>query len=531
MASTMLWLALAGPLGLVAVGLLPEPNTRPHAIARLAFGAALTTLALAAVALVMVAACGPLYTRTLGLGGGGLGLYLDGLGVTMFVLVAFVGAAVIRYSRNYLDGDPNQGVFVQRLCLTVAAVLMLVIAGNLVQLAVAWVATSLGLHKLLLFYPERRAAQLAARKKFVLSRLGDACLIGAAVLLYSAFGGLDYPTLFQGAAVLAASGSDPAAVQAAALLVALAAILRSAQFPLHSWLIEVMETPTPVSALLHAGIINAGGFLVLRLASVMNLSASALDALAVVGAVTALFGSLVMLTQTSTKVSLAFSTVAQMGFMLLQLGLGAFSAALLHMVAHSLYKAHAFLAAGSVIDVLRASWTPSPGGAPHPGRLAIALAAVTAGVLLAGYLLGISPVAGPGGFALGAIVAMSLVLLLANAIDERPSGYVLARAALAAIGVAALYFVLQRAAEHLLAGAVPATRVLRGAFDLAIVVGIVGAFAGITLLQNELARRPALPLLRALYVHLANGLYAGTIANRLALRLWPAPSPATHDRR
>lgn len=519
----MPWLSALAPLSLLLVALAPRANLRPRRAADRAFAAALAALAVAVASALAVAASGPLVTPTLGAFGGGLGLYLDALSAAMFVLVAFVGAVVIRYSRNYLDGDPNHGVFIQRLAATIACVQTLVIAGNLALLAAAWIATSLCLNRLLLFYGERRGAQLAARKKFVVSRLGDLFLLAAAGLLFSAFGGLDYATIFAGAEAL---DTADGVLIGAALCIAAAALLKSAQFPLHGWLLEVMETPTPVSALLHAGVVNAGGFLVLRLADVMVLSTPAMHVLALVGGFTALFGSLVMLTQTSVKVSLAYSTVAQMGFMLLQCGLGAFPAALLHIMAHSLYKAHAFLSSGSVIDLLRASWSPSPSGAPHPARFVLALAATLALAFGAAGLFGASLEDKPGVFALCAVFLMSLTLLFANAIDQRFNLYVLGRTAVAAVGVAALYFTLQAGAEALLADALPATQALSGAFDLAIVVLVVGAFAGVTWLQSQLGPVSASPLGRALYAHLANGLYVNTLANRLALRFWPTPKPA-----
>ncbi len=522
MTSNLPWLLTLGPLLLAAVALAPRGITTPRRLAAFGFAAALVTVALAAGAGVSVAVWGALATPTIGLAGGGLGLRVDALSATMFTLVAFVGAAVIGYSRNYLDGDPNHASFLKRLCLTVACVLMLVVSGNLVQLIVAWIATSVGLNALLTFYAERRPAQLAARKKFVISRMGDACLIAASILLWSTFGAFDFQTIFAGAKAIAAGSGATGAIQAAALLIAAAALLKSAQFPLHGWILEVMETPTPVSALLHAGIINAGGFLVLRLSDVMVMSTAALDMLAVFGGVTALFGSLAMLSQTSVKVGLAYSTIAQMGFMLLQCGLGAFSAALLHIVAHSLYKAHAFLSSGGVIDLLRASWSPSPGGQPHPARMAIAVTIVLGLALAFSWLFGATPVEKPGVFALGAVMLMGLTILLANAIDERPNGYVVGRAVLTAGVVACLYFALQRGAEYLLHDALPPTLALRGPFDLAIVVCVVAAFALIAVLQGEFARQAARPFWQAAYVHMWNGLYVNTLANRMALKLWPA---------
>ena len=517
--SILAWLAALAPASLLLVGLLPRANTRPRRTAGLAFGAGLVGLAVALIVATSVAIGGPLVTPTLGFAGGGIGLYLDAVSVTMFALVSFVGVAVLRYSRNYLDGDTNHGAFIQRLSLTIAAVQMLVISGNLALLIAAWIATSFCLNGLLLFYADRRAAVLAARKKFVVSRLGDACLIGAACCLYQVFGSLDYETIFAGAAKL--QGASDGLLTLAALLIAAAALLKSAQFPLHGWILEVMETPTPVSALLHAGIINAGGFLVLRLADIMSLSAPALSVLAAVGAVTALFGSLVMLTQTSVKVSLAYSTIAQMGFMLLQCGLGAYAAALLHIVAHSLYKAHAFLSSGSVIDVLRASWSPSRNGSPHPARFLVALVGTLGLAFAISWAFGATLAAKPGVFVLGSVLMMGLTLLVANAIDARPNTYVVGRAVGSAIAVGVLYFALQAGSEHLFAGALPSTQPLSEPTDMAIAVFAIAAFAGVTWLQSQMAAIGATSWGRALHVHLSHGLYVNTIANRLALRFWP----------
>ena len=521
MPSSLPWLLALGPALLVAVGLLPRPDARPRLIAALGLAAGLLALLLALGGSVAVALRGGMHTPTIGIAGAGIGLSLDALSAAMFLLVAFVGCVVIRYSRNYLDGDPHHGTFIQRLCRTVAAVLLLVASGNLVLLLACWIAASVGLNGLLLFYADRRAAVLAARKKFVASRIGDACLGLAAILLFARFGAFDFATLFAAVHAAGAEAAGPA-LHAACLLVVLAAILKSAQFPVHGWLLEVMETPTPVSALLHAGIINAGGFLVLRLSPVMVHSVPSLELLAVVGATTALVGSLVMLTQTSIKVSLAWSTVAQMGFMLLQCGLGAFPAALLHILAHSLYKAHAFLSSGSVIDIRRASWTPARASPPHPFRAAIALAAVLAATVGIAALFGAGVTQKPGVFALGAILAMGMVLWLANAIDADPAAPVLMRTAAGASAVAALWFALQAGAEHLFGAALAPTQALAGGIDLAIVVLVLAAFAAVTLLQTDLGARMRSPAWAAFHVHLANGFYVNTLANRAAIRLWPA---------
>jgi len=309
-----------------------------------------------------------------------------------------------------------------------------------------------------------------------------------------------------------------------ALLLAAAAMLKSAQCPLHGWLIEVMETPTPVSALLHAGIINAGGFLVLRFSGLIAHSLPALDTLAILGGFTALFGSVVMLTQTSIKVSLAYSTIAQMGFMMLECGLGAFPAALLHIVAHSLYKAHAFLASGSIIDIARASWTPSPGGRPHPSRLLFAIGLVLAVTFVLSTIFGATLTEKPAVFSLAAVLLLGLTHLIANGIDERPNLYVVLQTLLRAALAGAAYFGLQYGAERLMAGTLPAEQALRGPFSLSVIAVVVLSFAVVTFLQGLAPSRQGVPKWQALYVHVANGLYLNTVANRLVLRFWPLPA-------
>jgi NAD(P)H-quinone oxidoreductase subunit 5 len=306
-----------------------------------------------------------------------------------------------------------------------------------------------------------------------------------------------------------------------------AALLKSAQLPFHGWLVEVMETPTPVSALLHAGVINAGGFLVLRLADIVAPSESALHILSLVGGATALFGSIVMLTQTSVKAALAYSTIAQMGFMMLECGLGAFAAALLHILAHSLYKAHAFLSSGSVIDLARASWTPSPGGQPHPARFALALAASVPVAFAVGGMFHAGILDNPGAATLATILLMSLAHLVANALDERTKAYVLGRAIGMSIVIAAAFFALHAAVEWLFVASLPSATGLHGAEDLAIVLMVIVSFGAVTLFQSVMARHATSPFWQAIYVHLSQGFYLNALANRAMLRLWPRRAVAS----
>lgn len=525
-------LIFLAPLALIAVGLTPsqQADRRPETMFRLARSASAFALVLALITTLLFFILGdmtPAHGLVVGVEGVGITLYYDALSAVISLLVSFVGAIVITYSKNYLDGDPGQGHFIKWLCLTLAAVLTLTISGNLLQFTLAWVASSLCLHQLLVFYQDRRAARLAARKKFIASRLGDICLISTMALVYYVFGSLDFDVVFAKANALGDAGTLPPQIHVIAMLVVVGAMLKSAQFPFHGWLTEVMETPTPVSALLHAGIINAGGFLILRLSDMVSLSVPALEMLAMVGGFTALFGSVVMLTQTSVKVSLAWSTIAQMGFMMLQCGLGAFSAAALHIVAHSLYKAHAFLSAGSVIDISRASWVARPHGKPHPARLVIGLSGAVGLTWAVSLAFGASLTRAPGVFALGAIMVMGVTHLVANAIDERPSPFVILRGVGLAVGVAVAYFALQLGAEVLMSGSLPEKQALRGPLDLAIVGLVIVLFGVVTVLQNAMPYKMADPRWQAFYVHLFNGFYVNAFTNRLVHRWWPVGHAST----
>ncbi|QSP95094.1 NADH-quinone oxidoreductase subunit L [Marinobacter salinisoli] len=274
----------------------------------------------------------------------------DALGLSVAVLVALLGWVIIRFSYRYLQGEPGQPRFVRALIFTLACVSVLVNSQHLAAIALAWCGTSVGLHYLLTFYRERKAAQIVAHKKFIVSRLADLSLLIALALIYASTGSLTLDTLNT---QLAAMAELPAELHIAAALFALAAILKSAQLPLHGWLIQVMEAPTPVSALLHAGVVNIGGLVLIRLADLISVAPIAQFMLVIVGGLTALLAGLVVITRISIKVRLAWSTCAQMGFMLMEVGLGLYELALLHLVAHSLYKAYAFLSSGDTVNEAR----------------------------------------------------------------------------------------------------------------------------------------------------------------------------------
>jgi NAD(P)H-quinone oxidoreductase subunit 5 len=524
------FLALLAPAALAVVALLAagQPGASPRRVLAAARFASLFALVVAIAAAATVAIGGPVVSPLLGVDGYGVAVRLDALSVTMLTLVAFLGAVVLQFSRRYLDGDARHGSFMGRLALTVACVMLLVTAGNLVQLVAMWIGTSMALHRLLLFYPERVGAVIAARKKFIVARIGDVALATAAVLIVRTLGTADLGLVLERASAMAGTGT-PATMHAAAALLVVAAVLKSAAFPTHGWLIEVMETPTPVSALLHAGILNGGTFLIARLAPVALLSTPALDALVVIGGLTALFASLVMITQTSVKTSLGYSSAAHMGFMLMLCGLGAYPVAILHLVAHSFYKAHAFLSSGSFVDVVRASQVPGAKGAPGAGTVLAALGVSVATVVGTGLVLGAPLTERPVTIGLSAMLAVALVQLLAQGLRGGFSAPVMARTVGAAALVTLAFFGLEAGAAHVLGGVLPAAAD-NATSTIALMGAVVLAFASVILLQLRLPAIVTDPRWAPLYVHVRNGLYANARFDALvgALRV-PSSRPFAQE--
>ncbi|MCI3131108.1 proton-conducting transporter membrane subunit [Phenylobacterium aquaticum] len=504
-------LPLLAPAALVlsAVVGFCSPGPRPGLAPRVAELAALGALAVAVASAIGLGLHGPETSRLVGWGGLGLSLRLDAVSAVMMLLVAFIGWVVVRYAATYLDGEARQGAFTGWLCLTLASVLLLVLAGNLGQLVAAWVATSLFLHRLLLFHPGRIAARRAAAKKFVTARLGDAALLGAAGLLVLAYGTGDIATVLQSARAGAGGGL---AIAAAGLL-GVAALLKSAQFPTHGWLTEVMETPTPVSALLHAGVINAGGFLLIRLADVMLLAPGVLAALVMIGGFTALFGGLVMLTQPAVKTSLAWSTVAQMGFMILECGLALFPLAMLHIVAHSLYKAHAFLSSGGAVETIAANRRPGPVAIPKAGAVGRAFLLALAIYAVVGLGFGVL-YKSPQAIALGAILIFGVAYMLAQGLADAAPRALTRRTIVYAVATSVSYFGLQVFAVWLTAGVLPAAP-SPGPLQWTLIVLAVLSFGLVAVVQAMFPLWAFHPAAAGLRVHLSNGFYVNAAFDRL----------------
>ncbi len=304
------------------------------------------------------------------------------LGMGLAVLVQLLGTVIGVFSSRYLEGESRQRQYVGALAGVMAAVHLLLLADHWLVLIAAWALVGVALQHLLCFYPERPFALLAAHKKRIADRIADVLLSGAAVLAWGEVGSGSFSDLW---AHIGREGmSTPLHLSATCLV--LAVVLRTALLPVHGWLIQVMEAPTPVSALLHAGVVNLGGFVLIRFAPLLEQATPARTLLIVFGLGTAVLAGLVMLTRISIKVRLAWSTVAQMGFMLLECGLGLYTLAALHLIGHSLYKAHAFLRASSSVRETRLQMMRGT-APPAPISLLLAPAVATAAVLLVQTLI------------------------------------------------------------------------------------------------------------------------------------------------
>jgi NAD(P)H-quinone oxidoreductase subunit 5 len=439
------------------------------------------------------------------------GLRIDAVGATVLLLVSFVGWCIVRYSQTYLAAEQGEARYVSWLLATLAAVVVVVTSNHLLLTALAWMATSFTLHRLLTFFSERPAAQVAAHKNFIVGRVADGCMFAAAGLLYAAFGTLHIDQLLQAATQASAL---PLIAQIGTLLVVVAVLLKTAQLPFHGWLIQVMEAPTPVSALLHAGVVNLGGFVLIRLAPLMSELPLAMGLLVVAGATTAVIAALVMTTRISIKVMLAWSTTAQMGFMVMQCGLGLWEMALLHLVAHSLYKAHCFLAAGGTVRQNQVRQLAPAAAPPSAGKLllgALAALAMTAAAAFVLQATGVDSHATPALWVMGGILTLALVPLLQST-GQGAIG--LLKLVGSAFLLSTLYFGLH---AWLTTWASPAAQ----APGMAGVVVVALAFAALFLLQSALAMKPQGALAARLYPAFYGGLFLDEKFSRWVFRLWP----------
>lgn len=286
-----------------------------------------------------------------------LGFLIDRLSALMMVVVTFVSLMIHIYTIGYMCGDPGYCRFFSHIALFTFSMLMLVMANNFLQLFFGWEAVGLVSYLLIGFWFKRESAVFAGLKAFLVNRVGDfGFLLGIAVLLYY-MGSLDYLTVFskvpdviEKGATLHLFGEDYSVITLIALLLFVGAMGKSAQIPLHVWLPDSMEGPTPISALIHAAtMVTAGVFMVARLSPIYEYSEAALEFILVIGAMTAILMGLVGIVQNDIKRVIAYSTLSQLGYMMVAQGVSAYAAGIFHLVTHAFFKALLFLAAGSVI--------------------------------------------------------------------------------------------------------------------------------------------------------------------------------------
>jgi NAD(P)H-quinone oxidoreductase subunit 5 len=440
---------VTGPALIAAAGYgLGRRHPRPAGRA----GALVASIGFAgALALSVAAARGEIVTARLG----PLELAVDQLAAALLLLVFGVSAIVQGFAVRYLAGDPRAGWFVGGAGLLTASSAGLAMASTLIGLAFFWTCAGLAVCLLLGMYWHLPAARDGVRRAGLAFLTGDLALWSAVALATAVWGRIE----------LGAGAPSPyagPALMAVAVLVVLAALSRSAQIPFHRWLPATLAAPTPVSALLHAGVVNAGGILLIRLAPLTDDGAArALTILA--GAATMAYGTLVMLVKPDIKGSLVNSTTAQMGFMIMTCGLGLWGAAVFHLIAHGFYKATLFLSSGSAIAARRRRGLAPPAAELSRPRLvanaAAALAVPAAALALAVSVVGLTPGGTAGHHAEKALLLFAWVtgaLALWGWLRRRPGiGGVLLGAGLL-VPVALAYVAAIAAVTEFLAPALPA---------------------------------------------------------------------------
>ncbi len=277
-------------------------------------------------------------------------LLLDHLSLFMCLVITGVGGLIVTYAVGYMEHE-NDASYARFFCymdVFVFSMLLLVLAGNFVFLIVGWALVGLSSYLLIGFYYWRLSAVLAARKAFVMNVIGDIGMILGTFVVFYQFHSATYAGVFK-----AIPRSDGSGLELAAFLFLVGAIAKSAQLPLHTWLPDAMEGPTPVSALIHAAtMVTAGVYLVGRLHPIYDVATYAHNTVAVIGAVTALFAATIAIVQVDIKRVLAYSTMSQIGYMFLAVGVGAYSAGFFHLLSHAFFKALLFMSAGNVIHAL-----------------------------------------------------------------------------------------------------------------------------------------------------------------------------------
>ena len=290
-------------------------------------------------------------------------ILIDNLSIFMCLVITGVGGLIVTYAVGYMDKEdgPSYARFFTYMDVFVFSMLLLVLAGNFIFLIVGWALVGLSSYFLIGFWYHRRSAVLAARKAFVMNVIGDVGMILGTFVLFVTYHQTTFNGVFTAATNYCPPGffclrvfhADNPSLELAGFLLLVGAVAKSAQIPLHTWLPDAMEGPTPVSALIHAAtMVTAGVYLVGRMHPIYDVAVYAHGAVAIVGAVTALFAATIAIVQTDIKRVLAYSTMSQIGYMFLAVGIGAYSAGFFHLLSHAFFKALLFMAAGNVIHAM-----------------------------------------------------------------------------------------------------------------------------------------------------------------------------------
>jgi NAD(P)H-quinone oxidoreductase subunit 5 len=375
-------------------------------------------------------------------------LAVDGLTVVMWVTVTFFGGIVLSYSRRYMAGTHAMDGFFARVAAFTLVVMVLVAADSLALFGVAWLAMGLLMAGLIGHaeeWPQAQAAAALSRRYFLASGALLAVALGA---LWWQTGATTVSGV--AAAVGSAPGSDVVLVAAGALV--LAAMVQSALVPFQTWLLASMTAPTPASALMHAGFVNAGGVLLVRFAPVVTVDPGVMLAIVTVGAASALLGKLLKTVQTDVKGELGCSTVGQMGFMIMQVGLGFFAAAITHLALHGCYKAYQFLSSGSGV-----AHEHPPESTPAEGTGPVGIAVVVGTGLAGGALFAVLTGKGmalDGGLVLAGLVTLTVLHAAREVVASATLPPALRYGAVPAVALPAIavYAAVYGAVEGLLAG-------------------------------------------------------------------------------
>src|SRR6266566_1889162 len=288
-------------------------------------------------------------------------ILIDNLSIFMCLVITGVGGLIVSYSVGYMEheDDPSYARFFCYMDVFIFSMLLLVLAGNFIFLIVGWAMVGLSSYLLIGFWYQRHSAVIAARKAFVMNVIGDVGMILGTFVLFATYHAVTYVRVFDAVqnlpncTRLVCKAGDSGTLELAGFLLLVGAVAKSAQLPLHTWLPDAMEGPTPVSALIHAAtMVTAGVYLVGRMHPIYDIASYAHGAVAIIGAVTALFAATIAIVQTDIKRVLAYSTMSQIGYMFLAVGIGAYTAGFFHLLSHAFFKALLFMAAGNVIHAM-----------------------------------------------------------------------------------------------------------------------------------------------------------------------------------